>query len=331
MDPETSITRLTPNDLTLHEAEATLRGAAVVRPQLTTLSVTGPGAVVCMQGVVTNDIEAPGAHGFVYGAVLTPKGMIVTDLWLARAEADLLLFLPPDGREPLEEIFRRSLPPRLARATDREGIAVFQLLGPAAHERVAQAGVGVPPPGQATEGTVDEIPYHSARPSLGIPFSLQLDVPNEFSDAMAALLTNAGITAAPVAALDLARVFAGWPKLGSEIGAKTLPQEVRYDDIDGVSYTKGCFTGQETVARVHYRGHVNRCLAGLRWDAEPDLDDTDILLNGKAVGSVTSIVWASPLERWVGLGMLRREVAPGAAVMVGHARAVVHPLPLDIT
>ena len=57
----------------------------------------------------------------------------------------------------------------------------------------------------------------------------------------------------------------GWPALGVEIDERTLPQEVRYDEIGGVSYTKGCYTGQETVARLHFRGHTNRELRGLRW------------------------------------------------------------------
>ena len=65
-----------------------------------------------------------------------------------------------------------------------------------------------------------------------------------------------------------ARILAGWPALGAEIDERTLPQEVRYDEIGGVSYTKGCYTGQETVARLHFRGHPNRELRGLWWRSD---------------------------------------------------------------
>src|SRR5258708_9948328 len=78
------------------------------------------------------------------------------------------------------------------------------------------------------------------------------------------------------AVLELGRILAGWPRLGAEIDQKTLPQEVRYDDINGVSYTKGCYTGQETVSRLHFRGHTNRHLGGLLWQAAPDLERPEI-------------------------------------------------------
>ena len=63
-------------------------------------------------------------------------------------------------------------------------------------------------------------------------------------------------------------------RLGHEIVEKTLVQEVRYDEIGGVSYTKGCYTGQETVARLHFRGHTNRELRGLRWMSAPAAETT---------------------------------------------------------
>ena len=75
--------------------------------------------------------------------------------------------------------------------------------------------------------------------------------------------TGAGATGGTSEDREAARILAGWPRLGAEIEERTLPQEVRYDEIGGVSYTKGCYTGQETVARLHFRGHTNRELRGL--------------------------------------------------------------------
>ena len=89
-----------------------------------------------------------------------------------------------------------------------------------------------------------------------------------------------------------ARILAGWPALGAEIDGRTLPQEVRYDEIGGVSYTKGCYTGQETVARLHFRGHPNRELRGLWWRSdEPEAlngGSRSVLSGEREVGSVRS-------------------------------------------
>ena len=100
---------------------------------------------------------------------------------------------------------------------------------------------------------------------------------------------------------------------------------MRYDEIGGVSYTKGCYTGQETVARLHFRGHTNRELRGLRWNAVPPLDDRGITRDGKEVGSVRSTLELD--DRVLGLVMIRREVGPGDVVLAGGMEATVLGLP----
>jgi folate-binding protein YgfZ len=127
--------------------------------------------------------------------------------------------------------------------------------------------------------------------------------------------------------VDAARVLTGWPALGAEIDARTLPQEVRFDQIGGVSYTKGCYVGQETVARVHFRGHPNRELRGLRWDQPDPLLDRTITAGGKEVGTVRSTL-ALP-DRRLGLAPIRREVALGDPVIAGGVAATVVPLPFE--
>src|SRR5678816_1785088 len=100
------------------EAEALLDEAVVCRSDDCVAEVSGPGAVACMQGLLTNDLEGPGEDAFVYGAVLTPKGMIVCDMWAARSGGVVTLTFPSQGREALFAILQRSLPPRLAKTTD---------------------------------------------------------------------------------------------------------------------------------------------------------------------------------------------------------------------
>ncbi len=110
-----------------------------------------------------------------------------------------------------------------------------------------------------------------------------------------------------------------------EIDEKTLPQEVRYDEIGGVSYTKGCYTGQETVARLHFRGHTNRELRGLRWQGTQPLAGRGVVYGEKDVGAVRSTLTLE--DRRLGLGIIRREVEPGRTVLAGGAEAKVVSLP----
>jgi folate-binding protein YgfZ len=116
-------------------------------------------------------------------------------------------------------------------------------------------------------------------------------------------------------AYERARIEAGVPSMGSELDETTIPQEA-FLDRDAVSFTKGCFVGQELVCRIDTRGHVNRYLRRLRTDDALAVGD-DVVYEGKVVGRVTSSAGD------VGLAMLRREVEPGATVDVNGARANV--------
>lgn len=330
--PPRSVRRLTARDLSPEIVEGVTRGALATVADVATISVTGSGAVTCLQGVVTNDIEAPGTEAFVYGAVLTPKGMIIADLWLARTASEVRLHVPAAGKEALLEVFQRSLPPRLARAEDRSAeFAVIRVLGPNALRQLEHADIVVPAPGRVAESAFSTGAYMAARPPHDQPFVCQFAVPHATAAEFGAALHGAEIPAGSLAALELANVLAGWPSLQSEIDGKTLPQEVRFDENDGVSYSKGCFTGQETVARIHFRGHVNRRLLGLLWDEPPNDHDPTIRLDDTAVGRVTTTAWFAPIEGWIGLGLVRREVDPGAAVVALGAAATVRDLPFDFS
>lgn len=316
-----------------HEADAVLDGCLFAAADVGVVEVTGPGAVQCLQGLLTNDVERPGTNGFVYGAVLTPKGMIITDLWAARDGSRFLLVPPAQGLQPLLDTFQRSLPPRLAKFTDRSAeYAVLRLVGPASPEHARRAGIEVPGAGRVHTAIVGEAACLVARPEDEVPspFDLQVFVPAEEERGVRERLAQADATAGGATALELARVLRGWPRLGAEINQKTLPQEVRFDEHGGVSYTKGCYTGQETVARVHFRGHVNRALTGLIWDDPPEPERSELTQDGKSRGRVTSIAWLDPVERYVGLAVMRRDVDHGRTVRAAGSTAAIQPLPFDV-
>ena len=125
-------------------------------------------------------------------------------------------------------------------------------------------------------------------------------------------------------AAECLRIESGRPRLGFDMDAETMPQEAGINER-AVSFTKGCYVGQETVARLHYRGKPNRHLRGLEL-SEPAERRTDILLGEKVVGRVSSTC-VSPRLGPIALALVRREAAPGDPVLVAGAEARVVELP----
>lgn len=310
------------------EDHALAEGAAFVPAEIAVVEVTGPGAVACVQGLLTNDLERPGDGAFVYGAVLSPKGMIVCDMWVARQAGTVTLVLPEQGRSALEGIMARSFPPRLARPADRSTtLEVYRLVGPRALELARAASLAIPENGRVLTAIVGGTTCLTARPTQTAPFALQVHVERAHAHQLVERLARAGMIPGSAHGLELARIIAGWPRLGVEIDDRTLPQEVRYDVLEGVSYTKGCYVGQETVARLHFRGHANRELVGLQWDTAPDPADHRLVQDERERGWVTSIAWLESAARYVGLAKVRREVDRARPVMAGGVPARVVELP----
>jgi folate-binding protein YgfZ len=308
------------------EVDALLNGSVEGIVPAVVVDVEGGGAVKCLQGLLSCDIETSGERGFLYGAVLTRFGMILADCWVARGGDDVRLVVPPSGAEPLMEVLRRSLPPRLAKATQRSKVAVVRVAGPRAAATTEGAGLEPPEPGAVTTLPVAHGRLDLARATDAAPFTLQLSLPSDAVSLWRERLRGSGAREGSSNLFDLARVLAGWPALGHEIDEKTLPQEVRFDEIGGVSYTKGCYVGQETVARVHFRGHPNRHLEGLLFEREPTTHSA-VLAEGNDVGRVTAQVWLGSKHRWLGLAVLRREVDPGSSLVASGVGATVVPLP----
>ncbi len=330
------IARLEPGAVSPALVTALHTGAVLSPADAAVVTLDGPGAVTCMQGLLTNDLEQAGDGGFVYGALLTPKGMIVVDGWAARLGTTVAYTVPATARERALAIFTRSVPPRLARLHDRStGVAIYRLAGPHAVAVATAAGLDVPPaPGRVLQRRGGHM--ETARATDVAPFALQVTVAAPQAELLVRRLIEAGAVEADPAVLELARILAGWPRLDAEVDEKTIPQEVRYDEIGGVSYTKGCYTGQETVARLHFRGHVNRVLRGLLFDPEPPAAPAQgwsaVIHQDRDVGRVTSLAFVpdsgvSGGGRWIGLALIRHEVAPGGMVRAAGRDARLVDLP----
>jgi folate-binding protein YgfZ len=307
------------------------------------LTMTGPKAADALGGLVTNDVAAlePG-HG-CYAAVLTAKGKIVSDLRVFRTAPDsYLVDAPPRSARAWADTARKYVNPRLARQADvSESTTDIGVFGPRAHHAVHDAtGIGAAalaalPAYAHAQVEIEGAMVRVARvPDLGVE-GFELFAPRETHDALWRRLLSAGAMPGGLEAWEIARVEAGRPEWGLDMDENTLVQEANLDELHAISYTKGCYLGQETVARVHFRGHVNRHLRALRLtgDVLPParaglVDDT-----GKSIGEIRSAV-LSPRLGSIALGMVRREVAFGSAVELRWdddgprgATATVHALP----
>lgn len=285
------------------ELAALADGPTAIARRDAVLHIAGPGAEACLQGVLTNEI-VKGAPPLVWGAVLTPKGMIITDLWVRRASAtEFWLVVPEAGRDALLAVLARSFPPRLAKVTDRSAdLAVWWLVG---HPPAGLDGADV------------------AATTAPAPFSALAIAGREVTPER---LEAAGCRIAPASVGDALALLGGWPGVGREIDEKTLPQEVRFDELQGVRYDKGCYVGQETVARLHFRGHANRTLRAMRGTGELPQEPTITTADGKVVGTVATLAVIG--ARWVATAKVRREVATGDVVTVGERPSVVEAFPL---
>ncbi|HEX6631611.1 MAG TPA: glycine cleavage T C-terminal barrel domain-containing protein, partial [Gemmatimonadaceae bacterium] len=146
---------------------------------------------------------------------------------------------------------------------------------------------------------------------------------------------TAGATPAGLEAWEVVRIEAGRPEWVIDVTDSTLPQEANLDELHAISYTKGCYTGQETVARIHFRGHVNRLMRGLRTTHDAPLPFGAQLVDAtdRAVGDVRSAT-LSPRLGNIALAMVRREVEPGSMLDCrwpgGQAEVTVWQLPFPL-
>jgi folate-binding protein YgfZ len=147
-------------------------------------------------------------------------------------------------------------------------------------------------------------------------------------------LIAAGAEMCQMETLDIVRVEAGFPFYGRDITEENLPQEVHRNER-AISFTKGCYLGQETVARIDALGHVNRTLAGLRWDvAEIPPTGQELIVAGRVVGQITSAVWSPRYDSPLSLAYLRQgQNQPGLRLdtTIGTAEVVALHLNLPQT
>lgn len=260
------------------------------------LIVSGPEAAEYLQGQLTNDTEALEPGDWAYAALLDRKGHMQTDMRVVRPGEgpELWLDLEPEGLAAASRHLGMYKIGREVEVTDAsDGHTVISLIGPRATEFA-----------RAVEAV-------SLRDGEGVDLIVAAA---ERDRVLAALLEVGAVEVSPAAA-EILRIETGRPRFGAEMGTETMPAEAGIVER-AVSFTKGCYIGQETVARLHYKGKPNRHLRGLRFSG-PVGPGESLVLGEKQVGTVGSAA-LSPAHGPIGLAILRREAEPGATLAVGE-------------
>jgi len=290
------------------------------------LALTGAEAKSFLAGQVTNDIVGLADGTGCYAAFLTHKGKMLGDLRVLAVdepEPQLLLDTERATLQALFDLVRRfkiGYDVELHKRTVQCGL--LSLIGPRARAIASADDL----PADEHAHRAGEIGGHAVR-LIATDGGVDVLCDAEDTDAVRALLEQAG--AAPVSeqAAEIVRVERGRPRYGADLDDSTIPQEAGLN-ARAVSFTKGCYVGQETVARLFYRGKPNRHLRGLRL-SEPAGAGAELRLGERVVGRLSSSV-VSPTYGPIALALVRREAPVGDSVEVeGGATAEVVELPFS--
>ena len=278
------------------------------------LALSGGEAPSFLQGQVTNDVEALLPGSGCYAAFLTPKGKMLGDLRILATETELLLDTERVALQPLFNLIHRGLighDAELHKRTRESGL--LSVLGPK-----AATVTGIPELEDAPEHShvavdIAGVPARAIRTDLGIDLLCDAAAVGPLQTA----LLEAGVQQVSESAAECLRVEHGRPRYGIDLDDTVIPEEAGLNDR-AVSFSKGCYVGQETVARLRWRGKPNRHLRGLTLSAASARGE-QLFAGERAVGRLGTVA-TSPRLGPIALALVRREVAPGQTIGVGDGR-----------
>jgi len=276
------------------------------------LALTGADAASFLQGQVSNDIEGVAVGAGCYAAFLTPKGKMLGDVRVLNAGDELLLDTERVALQALFNMIRRfslGYAVELHKRTLESGLV--SLIGPGAASAVGADELRRDEHAHVLV-VVGDVRARAIRTDVGI--DLLCDAAD--LDALRAALEEAGVVPVAEAAVEALRVERGRPRYGIDLDDSVIPQEAGLNER-AVSFTKGCYVGQETVARLYYRGKPNRQLRGLRLSSAVDAGE-ELVFQDRVVGRVGTVAH-SPRFGPIALALVRREAPPGSTVAIGDS------------
>jgi len=294
------------------------------------LLVTGADHTSFLNSLISNDLPKAGENAGTYAFFLTAKGKILADFFLYPLPEGLLMVLDYENVEKTQSHFMRF---RLRSKVEMKTPAWGRLLvsGPKAPKLIEKyIGEGLPALQEKSffEKEIDGARLICIKRSITGETDFHLYTPLEKLEPLWHRLLSDGAEwdIRPLAqdALEIARIEAGVPRYGTELNDNILPVEAGLQN-EGISYSKGCFPGQEVIARLKTYGHVNRKLSGLIFEGE-DLPEpgAKVFQGEKAVGWLTSAAHSPKVGKIIAMAYLRREVLnPGIRLTVSVNSAQV--------
>lgn len=288
--------------------------------------MTGKDRAAYLQGLLTNDIQALTAGTGCYAAWLTPQGRMITDVHVLESGDMILLDVPVELVDTILQRLDQFLFTEDVQLASLTGaLRAVWIHGPAAAQIVSTAIPGIPSLAEWSEYQHGRFeftggPIVIARISqLGVPgFCAYVDP--DHADALVAALVAGGARQVSQEAIDALRIQAGYPVFGTDMTEDTIPLEAGIESR-AISFTKGCYVGQEIVIRVLHRGggRVARKLVGLRMDGVVPHRGAHIFAGDRDIGFITSAA-LSPVLGAIALGYVHRDfTGPGTEVAVAAA------------
>lgn len=311
------------------EVEAARRAAGLgIRTGRGQLLFAGEDRHEFLHRMLTASIRPGGPGSGVRTLMLDGKGHVIADLDLLEDAAGLLGVTGRSAARDVAAGLSRYVLRARVTMEPLEGLRSLALVGPDAGSHLIAAGASLPDgvPG-STRAEVAGSPVRVVRtPTLPAGFELLVDI-GDAREVAGALLQD-GVVPLGGGVLEALRIEAGVPAHDAEITGDEFPQEARLDTW--VDFEKGCYLGQETVARIHYRGKVNRLLCGFQLDGEAAAG-ASLAYEDRQVGTLTSVARSTTGPGLVALGYLRRELAEPDTVVVadGGVCARVVPTPMS--
>lgn len=299
----TSVTPLPPHYGSVAEEYRALReGCGVAtRSEAGLLEITGKDRQRFLNAYITCEVKDLALGQTAYGFFTSPQGRILSDAVVLALEDRFWLEVGPGQEEAIASHLQKYILADRVEVRPLEGVALVTLVGPRADEIL----------GTSPQGGVKA--RKSAR--FGAP-AWTLWTPAAEAESLVERLIESGARPVGTEALEVLRTEAGIPRFGRDFGPDNFPQET--GEEGAVSYTKGCYLGQEVVARIHYRGGVQKTLRGLVFERGTGPGPgVQLLYEGRQAGIATTVVQSITLDRAVGLGILHKRAAePGTRLQM---------------
>ena len=309
------------------EVRSLTRGAGLV-PLFATapLRLTGADRLDFLHGQVSNDVKGLKAGGTNTSLMLNVKGHALAQMRVYRREDDLFVTVEGGaGAFVQRELQAHIIFDQVELENLSDAITSFTLQGEKAGEVLSDVfETELPADGAFVQPSFESAKVLVSPSKRSAAGGFELHVLSRDARALFEALERSGAAPAGEDALEAVRVAAGTASTWGEGGEGALPQEVGLEHA--VSYRKGCYLGQEIMARIEARGNLRKGLRGLKFSALPKGDAKDLLLNGKKVGRLGTVV-EHPDLGVIGLASVRNELETGTGVEVGEVAATLVDLP----